>query len=288
LEKELRDKKLLQKEVRESRAEKLRLEQAVDNRTEELKETNQSLENKNKELLNMNKELEAFTYVTSHDLPEPLRKLQTFAGMILEKEKQHLSDKGKNYFHIMQQETERMRQLIHDLLLFSRLNVDERKFEVTALNIIIDEVKTEFKETILQKGAIIEVAEICDVKIIPFQFRQLMHNLIGNALKYSNPKIPPHLKIASRNIKYENLNIEELPPQVQYCHITISDNGIGFEQKYSTKIFEVFQKLHSKEEYAGTGIGLAVVKKIVDNHNGIITASSDLDKGATFNIYIPV
>jgi two-component system CheB/CheR fusion protein len=181
-----------------------------------------------------------------------------------------------------------MRQLIHDLLLFSRLNVDERKFEVTALNIIIDEVKSEFKETILQKGAIIEVAEICDVKIIPFQFRQLMHNLIGNALKYSNPKIPPHLKIASRNIKYENLNIEELPPQVQYCHITISDNGIGFEQKYSTKIFEVFQKLHSKEEYAGTGIGLAVVKKIVDNHNGIITASSDLDKGATFNIYIPV
>ena len=287
VEKELRERELLRKEVSERKKDKLRLEKAVDERTRELKVANESLENKNKELLNMNKELEAFTYVSSHDLQEPLRKLQTFAGIILEKEKQHLSDKGKNYFHLMQQETERMRQLIQDLLAFSHISAAERKFEDTNLNIIIEEVKTEFKETILQKGAIIEVAEICNVKVIPFQFRQLMHNLIDNALKYSNPHTPPHIKITSRNIKYEKLNIEELPPCKEYCHITISDNGIGFEQEFSAKIFEVFQKLHGKEEYAGTGIGLAIVKKIVDNHNGIITTKSELNKGATFNIYIP-
>ena len=287
VEKELREKELLKKEIRERKTEKLRLEKAVDKRTQELKEANESLENKNKELLNMNKELEAFTYVSSHDLQEPLRKLQTLAGMILEKEKQNLSEKGKNYFRLIQQSAERMRQLIHDLLAFSRLSTAERKFEDTNLNIIIEEVKTELKESILQKSAIIEVAKLCDVKIIPFQFRQLMHNLIGNALKFSNPQIPPHIKITCRNIKYEKLNIEGLPPKKEYCHIAISDNGIGFDKKFSTKIFEVFQKLHGKEEYAGTGIGLAIVKKIVDNHNGIITATSKLNKGTTFNIYIP-
>lgn len=287
VEKELRDKEFLKKEIRDRKTEKLRLEQAVDKRTQELKEANESLVNKNKELLNMNKELEAFTFVSSHDLQEPLRKLQIFSGMILEKEEQHLSEKGKNYFQLMQQETERMRQLLQDLLAFSRITVAERQFEDTDLNIIIEKVKTEFKQTILQKRAIIEVAEICNVKIIPFQFRQLMHNLIGNALKYSNPQLPPHIKITSRNIKYEKLNMAELPPQKEYCHITISDNGIGFEQKFSNKIFEVFQKLHGKEEYDGTGIGLAIVKKIVDNHNGIINVTSELNKGATFNIYIP-
>ena len=287
VEKELRERELLRKEVSERKEDKLRLEKAVDERTQELKEANESLEDKNKELLNMNKELEAFTYVSSHDLQEPLRKLQTFAGLILDKEKDNLSDKGKNYFHLMQHETERMRQLIHDLLAFSRISAAERKFVDIDLNVIIEEVKDALKETILQKGAIIEVADVCKVRIIPFQFRQLIHNLFDNALKYSNPDKPPHIKITSRNTKYEKLRLKELPPQKEYCHITISDNGIGFEQKFSTKIFELFQKLHGRDEYPGTGIGLAIVKKIVDNHNGIITATSELKKGATFNIYLP-
>jgi two-component system, chemotaxis family, CheB/CheR fusion protein len=287
LEKELRDKELLKKEIRERKAEKLRLEQAVDKRTQELKEANESLREKNAALLNLNKELEAFTYVSSHDLQEPLRKLQTFAGIILEKEKQGLSDKGKNYLQLIQQAAERMRQLIQDLLAFSLISAEERKFEDTNLNIIIEEVKTEFKETILQKGAMIEVAAKCKVKAIPFQFRQLMHNLISNALKFSNPQTPPHIKITARNIKNEKLNIEGLIPQMEYCHIAISDNGIGFEKEFSEKIFEVFQKLHGKDEYSGTGIGLAIVKKIVNNHNGIITATSVVNKGTTFDIFIP-
>ena len=187
----------------------------------------------------------------------------------------------------MQQSAERMRQLIQDLLAFSRISADDRKFVDTDLNLMVEEVTSEFKDVILQKKAIIEVGEMCNVKTIPFQFRQLLHNLIGNALKFAKPQTPPHIKITCRNIKYAKLPIEGLPPQKEYCHITISDNGIGFEQKFSKRIFDVFQKLHGKEEYAGTGIGLAIVKKIVDNHNGVITASNELNKGATFDIYIP-
>jgi two-component system CheB/CheR fusion protein len=288
IEKEHREYELLQKEINENQTEKLRLEKAVDKRTKELKIANESLEVKNTALLNMNKELEAFAYVSSHDLQEPLRKLQTFAGIILEKEKQNLSDKGKKYFHLMQQAAERMQQLIHDLLAFSLISIAERKFENTDLNIIIEEVKKEFKDAIAEKHAVIEVKEICEVYIIPFQFRQLMHNLISNALKFSDPQRPPHIKIKSRNIKYSKKNIVKLPTQKEYCHISITDNGIGFEQNFSSKIFEVFQKLHGKEEFAGTGIGLAIAKKIIDNHNGIINATSELNKGTTFNIYIPV
>jgi two-component system CheB/CheR fusion protein len=163
----------------------------------------------------------------------------------------------------------------------------DRKFETTDLNIIIEEVKNEFKEIIAEKNAVIEVEEICEVHIIPFQFRQLIHNLISNALKFSNPKIPPHIKISSANITSSKINVASLLPNKKYCHITISDNGIGFEKEFAEKIFEVFQKLHSKDEYAGTGIGLAIVKKIVDNHNGIITATSELNKGTRFDIYLP-
>jgi len=288
VENERKKKSLLKKEISERKKEKLRLEKAVNERTRELKEANESLENKNKELLNINQELESFAYVSSHDMQEPLRKLQTFAGIILEKENQNLSDNGKNYFRFMQQSAERMRQLIQDLLAFSRISTAEREFENIDLNIIIEEVKKEFKEEITEKHAVIEVKEICEVHIIPFQFRQLMYNLIGNALKFSNPQTPPHIKIGSRNIKYEKLKIEGLSPQKEYCHISIADNGIGFEKEFSTKIFEVFQKLHAKDEYTGTGIGLAIVKKIVDNHNGIITATGEPNKGATFNIYIPI
>lgn len=287
IDKEMRTKELLEKEIRDRKTEKLSLEQAVDKRTEELKEANESLENRNEELLILNKELEAFTYVSSHDLQEPLRKLQTFAGLILEKEKEHLSDKGGVYFHLMQEETERMRQLIQDLLSFSSISVGKRNFKKTDLNLIVGEVKKELKQAIEEKKAVIEVKETCELNIIPFQFRQLMHNLIGNSLKYSSQQRPPHIIISSRKIKEAEFNAEGHHPEKEYGQITISDNGIGFEQKFNTKVFEVLQKLHGKDEYPGTGIGLAIVKKIVDNHNGVVTAKGELNKGATFNVYIP-
>lgn len=267
-------------EIQKQIEQRTELEIAVENRTDDLKQANQ-------ELLKINKELEAFTYGSSHDLQEPLRKIQTFAGRILEKENQNLSEKGKEYFHLMKNAAERMQTLIQDLLAFSRINAAERKFEKIDLNVIIEEVKEEFKEMIAEKQAVIEVKEICVVNIIPFQFRQLMQNLFSNSLKFCNPKIPPHIIIECRNIKYSKKNMLNLPTQKEYNHIRITDNGIGFEREFSEKIFEVFQRLHSKEEYAGTGIGLAIVKKIVDNHNGTITAISELGKGTTFDIYIP-
>jgi light-regulated signal transduction histidine kinase (bacteriophytochrome) len=261
----------------------------------ELAFQNEEKEKRAAELVIANTELESFAYVSSHDLQEPLRKIQTLALRILEKEHENLSDKGKDYFSRMQTSAGRMQKLIEDLLAFSRLNIAERKFENTDLNKIVEEVKTELREVILEKHAIIEATDLCEVPLIPFQFRQLMYNLLSNALKFSKPGYPPHIIIKSRIETGSELNKENpaLPPgkllaKNKYCHITVFDNGIGFDPQYRERIFELFQRLHGKEEYAGTGIGLAIVKKVVEHHNGIVTVSSKLDEGATFNVYIPV
>ncbi len=253
----------------------------------ERKKVQEQLKIQNEKLVKINKELEAFNYVSSHDLQEPLRKIQIIASRIIATENQNLSDTGKDYFNRMQQSANRMQSLIKDLLAYSRTNTTERKFEKTDLNSIIEEIKSELKETIEEKQAIIEATEMCDCNIIPFQFRQLMTNLIANALKFSKPEVSPRIILKSIITKGNKLNNEKLLPEQNYCHITISDNGIGFEPQYSEKIFEIFQRINSKDKYAGTGIGLAIVKKIVENHFGIITATSHLNKGATFDIFIP-
>jgi light-regulated signal transduction histidine kinase (bacteriophytochrome) len=254
----------------------------------ELAFQNEEKEKRAEELVIINTELLAFNYISSHDLQEPLRKIQILAGRIIEKETENLSDIGKDYFHRIQTAAGRMRQLIEDLLAYSRTNIAERKFEKIDLNILIEEVKAELKENIEEKHAIIEVTEMCEINVIPFQFRQLMHNLLRNALKFSSPKRRPHILIKSRIVKGNKLNNPKLVGAKSYCHISVTDNGIGFEPEYKDRIFEVFQKLHNREKYEGTGIGLAIVKKIVENHNGIVTAKSQLNKGATFDIYIPV
>jgi two-component system CheB/CheR fusion protein len=264
------------------------LEEKVQQRTLELSDTNALLQERNKELGKINKELESFAYVSSHDLQEPLRKIQTFTTRILEKEHAALSDKGKDYFNRIHSAVDRMQQLIEDLLAFSKVNLDDRKFENTDLNIIVEDVKNELKEAIEEKHAIIETTELGEANISPFQFRQLTYNLVSNALKFSKPGISPHIVMASKNIIWNNENEINLLPGKEYCHITFTDNGIGFEPHFSEQIFEVFQKLHDKETYSGTGIGLAIVKKIVENHNGVIAATSELGQGATFDIYIPV
>lgn len=256
------------------------LELKVKQRTQELEQFNIELERKNKEL-------ESFAYISSHDLQEPLRKIQTFASLIIEKEYQALSATGKDHFKRMNDAANRMQTLIQDLLVYSRTNTSERNFEHIDLNKIVDDVKEDLSEEIKGKNATIQAIELPEVKIIPFQFRQLMHNLITNALKFSVPHIPPHIQIKCEVAKGINFNNPKLNPHQEYCHIMFSDNGIGFEQQYSEKIFEVFQRLHAKNQYHGTGIGLAIVKKIVENHQGIITASSELNKGARFDIYIP-
>ncbi|MEP7236788.1 MAG: ATP-binding protein [Ferruginibacter sp.] len=253
----------------------------------ELAFQNEEKEKRAAELIIANKELLAFTYISSHDLQEPLRKIQTFVTIILENENKNLSEKGKYNFQRMQLAASRMQQLIDDLLAFSRINTTDHKFEKTDLNLVIEEVKNELRDTMQEKHATIEATEICAVNIIPFQFRQLMYNLISNALKFSDPDKPAHIVIKSNIVKGIESDDQFFSPEKNYCHIRVKDNGIGFEPHFSERIFGVFQKLHSKEVYEGTGIGLAIVKKIVDNHKGLITAKSELNKGATFDIYIP-
>ncbi|MBC8110985.1 MAG: PAS domain-containing protein [Verrucomicrobia bacterium] len=300
-------------DIQEQKEQKAALEEAVRERTEELELANKELafqnvekekrseeltiankelafqneekEKRSVELTIANKELLAFNYVSSHDLQEPLRKIQTFTTIILEKE--NLSENGKYIFGRIQSAAASMQQLIQDLLSFSRTNNAERKFEKTDLSIIIEEIKAELNDTIQEKQATIEATNNCVANHIPFQFRQLMDNLISNALKFSKPGIAPHITIKSSIVQGSELNNKKFSPKKAYCHITVKDNGIGFEPHFSERIFEVFQKLHSKEAYAGTGIGLAIVKKIVENHNGIITATGELNEGATFDIYIP-
>lgn len=255
---------------------------------------NEEKEKRAVELLIANKELQAFTFISSHDLQEPLRKIQTFSTMILEREHAQLSEAGKHNFQRIQASAKRMQALIRDLLSYSHTNITDRKFEEADLNAIIDEVKNDLAETILERNAVIQTGSLCKARIIPFQFRQLMLNLFANALKFSKPGIPPLINITSKiatglTFLQQNTDLPtgSLLPRRNYCCITFSDNGIGFDPQFRNKIFEVFQRLNGKENYESTGIGLAIVKKITENHNGAISANGELGKGATFHIYIP-
>lgn len=263
------------------------LEKQVEARTNELEKLNTTLEAKNLQLELMNKELESFAYISSHDLQEPLRKIQTFASRIIDNESDNLTQRGKEHFKRMQDAAHRMQTLIEDLLAYSRTNTEDRTFIKTPLRNVIDEIEEEFSEDLMNRNAVIERGQMSDVNIIPFQFRQLMHNLITNALKFSKPEGQSRILIDSRTGLGKDLGNSKLSSEKMYCHIGVSDNGIGFDPDYGEKIFEVFQRLHSRDKYSGTGIGLAIVKKIVDNHNGVITATGNVNEGATFDIYIP-
>ena len=245
------------------------------------------LEVKNVELEKMNKELKSFAYISSHDLQEPLRKIQIFASRIMEKESDHLSDSGKDYFQRMRSSARKMQTLIEDLLAYSRITTSTHSFETTDITSIIEEVKEDFKERIKELNATIEVIGIGSISMIPFQFRQLISNLIGNALKFSKPGIEPHIIIKTEFGSGSTFRIG-LAPGKKYCHLSVGDNGIGFENQYKSKIFEVFQRLHGKNEYDGSGIGLSIVQKIVEMHRGIITVDSAPNIGTTFDIYLPV
>lgn len=258
----------------------LKLESQVKERTNELLEKNATLER-------ANNDLELFAHISSHDLQEPLRKVQMSISRIAEKDFENLSDKSKLHFNRVLEATITMQTLIQDLQTYSRTNNKEGDFEETELNLMLKEVIEGLKERIDEKHAIIESGDLCELNILPFEFRQLMHNLIGNSLKFSKPNVPPHIIISSISSFGRDLNNIDLLPNEKYCYIRFSDNGIGFEPKYNEKVFEVFQRLHGKEKYGGTGIGLAIVKKIIENHGGIITAKGVLDVGATFEIYIP-
>lgn len=257
------------------------LENMVDERTRELRQANTELEK-------MNQELASFAYVSSHDLQEPLRKIQAFASRVLESEYQGLSPAGKDYFSRMQEAARRMQLLIQDLLAYSRTNRKEKEFVKADLNILVSGVIEDLDQFIQENNATITVGVLPELKVITFQIRQLFTNLISNSLKFRNKNCPLVVEIQSDKVKGDAVTLVHVNPEVDYYRIEIRDNGIGFDSVYGERIFEVFQRLHTRHEYEGTGIGLAICKKIVENHQGFITACGDPGKGATFTIYLPV
>ncbi|TDX10671.1 PAS domain S-box protein [Flavobacterium sp. S87F.05.LMB.W.Kidney.N] len=253
---------------------------------EQIIERTTQLELKNRDLVNMNIELQSFAYISSHDLQEPLRKIQTFASRLSDLDEQNISANAKTYLARIEISAKRMQNLIQDLLAYSRANSAERVFTTVNIDEIAEEVISDFSDRIEEKNAVVEYHNLGEATLIQFQFRQLLHNLVENALKFSRKGVPPRVEISSELVKGSSLPNAEFKDKM-YHHLQVADNGIGFDLVYKEKIFEVFQRLNTESEYRGTGIGLAIVKKIVENHKGIITVSSEKDKGSVFNIYIP-
>lgn len=259
----------------------------TDKLEKEVYERTAQLELKNKDLINMNIELQSFAYISSHDLQEPLRKIQTFASRLADLDDQNISAKAKTYLNRIEVSAKRMQTLIQDLLAYSRTNSADRVFVKTNLDEIAEEIQSDFSERIEETNAVIDFDPLGGATVIPFQFRQLLHNLIGNSLKFSKKGETPHIEVRASRIKGNKIGIPVIYPEKMYYHLKISDNGIGFDDEYKERIFDVFQRLNTESEFSGTGIGLAIVKKIVENHKGVITAHSEKGNGATFEIYLP-
>lgn len=253
----------------------------------ERKRAEDVLMKKNAELEAMNQELASFAYVASHDLQEPLRKIQTFLSRIEDIEKNKLSEKALDYFKRIQSASSRMQNLIEDLLTYSRTTTNKDSFQQVDLKEVVETVKKEMGESIAEKHAVLEVRSLPVVNGIAFQFRQLFTNLIGNSLKFSRPEVKPHIVIFSEGVSGGESGAPGGISDRNFHHITFQDNGIGFEPAYNAKVFELFQRLHGRSEYSGTGIGLSICKKIVENHGGMIKADGVPDKGAAFHIYLP-
>lgn len=261
---------------------KISLEKQINLRTSELIDSLADLERSNSNLLQ-------FAYIASHDLQEPLRKIQTFSDLLIKRYTTELGA-GIDYLNRIQGAAKRMSILIKDLLDFSGISTRQQASATVRLNQVIDAVLQDLEVSIADSGAHIQVGQLPVVKGDRTQLGQLFSNLLSNAIKFRRPGVTPSIEI-----DYALLPKTQLPPQVnparlasQYYRIDVMDNGIGFDSKYNDRIFQVFQRLHSKSEFAGTGIGLAICEKVAANHGGAIKAASVLGQGSVFSVYLPV
>jgi PAS domain S-box-containing protein len=252
--------------------------------TEQIQEVNEALQQKNRELERTNKELESFNYIASHDLQEPLRKIQTFIELLQASEED--KETTELFYRKIKTSAKRMSQLIRSVLSYSKISSTKDDFGPTDLNEVLENVKSDFELLIHEKGAVITSQPLPVIHGIPIQLHQLFSNLISNSLKFV--KTSPVIRIESREVVAGEDLPETLAPGRQYIQLTFIDNGIGFEQQFSEHIFHLFQRLHGKDKYTGTGIGLSIVKKIVEHHHGAVIADSKPDQGACFRIWLPV
>jgi light-regulated signal transduction histidine kinase (bacteriophytochrome) len=250
-----------------------------------------SQENKNRllndELKAANKELANLNWISTHDLKEPLRKIQIFASKVLDRENPDLSAQVKDSVERMRFAAEKMQLLIEDILTYSKTGNMEKVYESVDLNKILDTVLVEIAENIEEKKAVITFGDLPTLNIIPFQIHQLFVNLLTNALKFSKDQVTPIVNIEVEIVSSEQVPKEKSPLASEFYEVSFQDNGIGFEKEYEHRIFDVFQRLHPTHKYPGTGIGLAICKKIMENHSGFITADSELGEGSRFSLYFP-
>lgn len=256
-----------------------------------IKQAQLTLEAMNDELRRSNDNLQRFAYVASHDLQEPLRKVQSFGDLLANQHAGQLGPDGLDFVRRMQASAARMSTLIRDLLTYSRLATRQDAHAPHSLGDIVAEVLDDLALTVQESAAQVYVEDLPTLTGDRGQLSQLFQNLIGNALKFRRPAQPPVISITHRRIKASDLPADGMPlvkNGAYYWEICVTDNGIGFAEKYTERIFQVFQRLHTKSQYAGTGIGLAICQKVAENHNGLIRASSRPDEGATFRVYLPV
>jgi light-regulated signal transduction histidine kinase (bacteriophytochrome) len=249
----------------------------LETRTADLNELNARLQTSNREL-------QDFASVASHDLQEPLRKIQAFGDRLALRAAPALGAEGLDYLHRMQNAAGRMQSLISDLLTFSRVATKGHAFIPTDLNQIVGEVMNDLEAALEKNAGRIEIGELPTIDADPMQMRQLLQNLIGNALKFRKPDVQSVVRVSGRLIEEK---VEGASPIVR-LELSVADNGIGFDEKYLDRIFNVFQRLHGRNSYEGTGIGLAVCRKIAERHGGTITAISKPGVGSTFVVTLPV
>ncbi|MEJ7911946.1 MAG: ATP-binding protein, partial [Chitinophagaceae bacterium] len=242
---------------------------------------NGRLKKANDELANMN-------WISSHDLKEPLRKIQMYASVVLEKQGDQIPETVRSNINRMQVSAARMQLLIDDLLAYSKVVNEEKKFAIIDLNFLLPELHHELGEEIEKNAAVIQWSPSMPlIRGVPFQIRQLLINLISNGLKFSAPGVPPLIRIGCAEVDDRDIRGVSEKNGSLYHKLTVADNGIGFNPAYSENILKIFQRLHS-HQYAGTGVGLAICNKIAEAHNGFLEANGEEGKGATFTFYLPV